>query len=107
MKYRLPDMQLEFPFTKQGAIFAYNSLQSARIKSLFENQPSSSYLDNYELFVQQYCNNGEAKAFYDRYAKTYFSGLVEESNARTLDKWDRNHLVPARWYHGQSRISKE
>lgn len=92
-------MQLEFPFTNNGALLAYNTAQREHLNRLynehFMSTKNSHYIKSRDEFIQDYVKNGGAKAFAEVMSEHYFQHAVERQNDAVWDKWIDNKLYPA------------
>ena len=88
-------IQLEFPFTRQGALERYNSDQvdffKAKYAQYYLDTDNPHYLKPFEEWVGE--NVQElAKYFSKNFSHLYFANTVESDNDTVWDAWVDNKL---------------
>ena len=101
-------MQLEFPFTRNGALLRYVTAETKYIKELYKEYTSKAFGSNYVMplnsFIEQYVLTGGAKRYGERHSQEYFKDVVEKENGLVLRKWNDNNLFP-NWRGLESKLN--
>ena len=100
--------QLEFPFTRNGALLRYVTDEVAHINKLFRNHISVTknyhYIRSKDQFIMNYVSNGGAKEYAKQHSDAYFKDVVEKENDLVLRKWKDNNLFP-NWKGLESKLN--
>lgn len=87
-------VQYEFPFTRQGALQAYNRDQMIHMNSLYREFVRNSDMTHSERLYRQW-----VEVYVDHNAKSWEnehrvpqSSLVEYNNDKVLQRWNANPL---------------
>ena len=95
MKPTMP-YQMEFPFTRNGALHRYNEAQRNHIISLWKDHMRDTknyhYIKDLDKFTFDYVRNGGAQAFAEVMSEHYFSTTVERQSDDVWDRWIDNKL---------------
>lgn len=89
-------MQLEFLFTKQGALLAYNIAQIKEAERHYQQCQELSYT---QFYTKEWIGLGKAQQFSQQYMRQYTTEtLWENENDDVKRKWQENKL------HGNHKI---
>ena len=100
-------MQLEFPFTRDGALYAYNTAQRKQMLSdyMLQLKPSDNphyIITNKNEFIAKWIDKGNARIFAERNYDKYFGHTVEVQNPAVVLNWKVNKLFGL-----ENRLQKE
>lgn len=88
-------IQLEFPFTVDGALYKYNKLQREYFIGLYEGHKALQVEPRDVKFSEFLIHNVPifAPIFSKKYSAEIFTDLVERQNETTLQLWSENDIT--------------
>ena len=90
-------MQIEFPFTRNGALYLYNIEQEKHINKLymqhFRETKNPHYIRTKQQFIFEYINNGGAKKFAEENSDKYFENVVEKQTPQAKYLFESRTLI--------------